>query len=222
MTDLERNICYICGKENADTDDHIPPQNLFIKRFKNIGEDLLTARSHRSCNKKYELDDEYFRIFLTAPVVSINFKAKELWDTKVLRSLKRTQAKKFKKYLSNSVNFSEIFSPSGIYSGTYPVLLAEYKRVDDEVNRIVRGIIYNKSQMILPLDYHIEVSLMSPIKKYLREKLIFSSYCDKTFQFAWKHSPDFIDGFFWLIFFDEIDFWITTSKTPINNSPSVM
>jgi hypothetical protein len=43
-------LCYLCGKPNPDTREHIPPRGIFSK--KPTGQ-LITVPVHETCNNKF-------------------------------------------------------------------------------------------------------------------------------------------------------------------------
>jgi hypothetical protein len=50
-------LCYLCGRENPDSRDHVPARALFYPR---LPDDLMTAPAHRSCQGRYAPDEAYF------------------------------------------------------------------------------------------------------------------------------------------------------------------
>jgi hypothetical protein len=60
----KEGACIYCGVVGALTDDHVPPKNLFPKP--RVG--LITVPSCEPCNGSSKLDDEYFRLAITAIV----------------------------------------------------------------------------------------------------------------------------------------------------------
>jgi hypothetical protein len=50
-------LCYLCGRENPDSRDHVPARALFYPR---LPDDLMTAPAHRSCQGAYAQNEAYF------------------------------------------------------------------------------------------------------------------------------------------------------------------
>ena len=69
MTGMNENpppdtaTCYLCGAENPETRDHVPPRNLFPPPRPT---NLITLPCCRACNEGFQLDDEFMRVFLSA------------------------------------------------------------------------------------------------------------------------------------------------------------
>ncbi len=63
---MKNSICYLCGKPNADTKDHVPPK-CFLPKGNPVGTDRLTLWAHQKCNQEYSMDEEYLRDLLAPP-----------------------------------------------------------------------------------------------------------------------------------------------------------
>jgi len=216
LTDYDKKVCFICGSEGADTVDHVPPKNIFLKRDKNIGKDLITVPAHKNCNKLFEKDDEYFRYCLSIPAYWESKQARELWETKMKNQLHRSQSEGFRKYLLNNFLKSEIQTPSGIFLGKADLAMLDVKRMDRVLGRITRGIYYKINQNILPINTSVEVHMLHPnegrkqIKNFkIQNELV--SIGNETFKYYWKPTIENDNiGLMWLIFFNSVYFWIFT------------
>ena len=215
MNDYQLKKCYICGIENADSVDHIPPKNLFLKKYRNKGSDLVTVPAHQKCNKKFEKDDEYFRYFLLIPAYWESELARELWDAKIAKQIHRLESKGFKNYLIQHLIPVELSTPSGIYLGDAEAAALDPKRTDRVIKRIARGIFYKKTQNILPLKWSVDVQMLHPvhrkdrIKLETQERLI--SIGNGIFKYFWRHTQeDKRISLFWFVFFDCVDFLVFT------------
>ena len=58
MTAEEIPLCIYCGVNVGDEPDHVPPKCLFPQPRPS---DLVTVPSCARCNRRFALDDEYFR-----------------------------------------------------------------------------------------------------------------------------------------------------------------
>ncbi len=57
-------VCYLCAAGGKLTRDHVPPESFFPDPKP---KDLITVPCCRRCNESYSLDDEAFRLWITAP-----------------------------------------------------------------------------------------------------------------------------------------------------------
>jgi len=213
-TDIENKRCFICGEYNADSKDHIPPKNIYLKKYKSIGNDLISVPAHTKCNKKYEKDDEYFRYCLLIPAYWTNKVARELWDTKIKKQIHRKESFRFRKYLLDNIIPIDINSKGGIFLGKAQAALLDSKRMDRVLERIARGLFYSIKKYILPIDHPVEVQMLVPeyaqtqMKRFNVESNLIS-FCNKTFQYYWQQTIDNENkGLFWFVFFESVYFWI--------------
>jgi hypothetical protein len=69
-------ICALCGEEiqkQDETVEHVPPKLFYPKCLRpTIREPFWTVPSHRNCNEKYRMDEEYFYHFLMPLVINEN------------------------------------------------------------------------------------------------------------------------------------------------------
>lgn len=69
-------ICALCGdmiQEQDETVEHVPPKLFYPKSLRpRIGKPFWTVPSHRACNEKYCMDEEYFYYFLMPLVINEN------------------------------------------------------------------------------------------------------------------------------------------------------
>jgi len=216
LTDYDKKICFICGEAGANSVDHISPKSIFLKKYRNIGKDLITVPTHISCNKCYEKDDEYFRLFLSIPGFWESKPARELWNMKIIKQISHEKSKKYKQYILNSIHPIELSTPQGIYLGSGDVVHIDANRIKREVERITRGIFYHETKMILPLDSKINVNFMQPTvrsdRRSLEKKGKFKTFAKGIFKYFWTHTKDSQNGFFWFTFFDCVDFWVFTGE----------
>ena len=215
-TDLELKRCYICGKYEADSKDHVPPRNIFLKEDRDEGIDLITVPAHTLCNQSFQKDDEHFRLFLSIPSYWESAKARKLWDDKISKRFHRPEGRGFKRYITKNMYPVELTTPSGIYLGKTQGIKFDSDRVTAEVERIARGIFYKETSNILPRDWKVEVSLMSPKVREMRYKIDnannWNSFANYTFKYVWNHTKEDVkNGVFWVVFFNTVDFWVFVS-----------
>ena len=211
MNDLMVKRCYLCGLENADSSDHIPPKNIFLKKNR-VG--LITVPAHINCNKQYDKDDEYFRYAILIPAYWESKDAIELWNTKIKKHIHRPEKRGFKTYLLEHIKSVGVKTPAGIYLGKSDAAYLDAGRIHNVVQRIARGLFYKHTGNILPLELYLKVdsslgdSSIRKIRTSKESKNKFISIGNSIFKYHWEKSKENKTGKFWLTFFDCVDFWV--------------
>lgn len=150
MTKNKRGECVYCGKIANLTHDHIPPKNLFAKP---LPSNLITVPCCYTCNNKASKDDEYFRFVLTMREdVFEHPDATKNWDV-IQRSLKRPKSKKFRESFLSTVQEVNSITKSGIYIGRKATYDVDFYILNNVVNRITKGLFYEKIGDSLDQDY---------------------------------------------------------------------
>lgn len=210
---IKRNdVCYICGEENPNSKDHIPPKNIFLKKYRNLDSGLITVPSHSLCNKSYELDDEYFRYCLCIAAYWTNEKARELWKTKMKNQLHRSESAGYLKYLRELLKDGNFIDQNGIPHKNATVALLDSKRIERVIYRIVRGLFYKNFSYRLPDFHKLELNWLPPkgAKEIIGDLNIqnkFSSVAGGIFRHCYYFkSNNEKDGFYFLVFFDSVFF----------------
>jgi len=212
MNDLTVKRCYLCGMENADSVDHIPPKNIFLEKHRG---NLITVPAHIKCNKQYELDDEYFRYFLLIPAYWESDDARELWNAKIKKRINRPESRGFKTDLVKHIKPIDVKTSAGIYLGKADVALLDAKRMENVVKRIARGLFYKHTGNILPINYSLKVDFMnqtnSSVRKYqkiLENKNKLTSIGNNIFKYSWRQSRIDKTCKFWFTFFNCVNFCV--------------
>src|SRR5271169_6826938 len=114
--------CYLCGAL-ATTRDHIPPLGLFPEPRPS---NLVTVPACLACNRGRSLDDEYFRLMVTAgsrdSPQSIN-----LLHQRIIPHMRKKPALIME--FMKAVQKVDIESKSGVYLGQAPVFQINRQRV---------------------------------------------------------------------------------------------
>ena len=132
------DLCVYCGAI-AETNDHVPPQNIFPKpRPLNP----VTVRSCKRCNCGASKDDEYFRnILIFREDVGATGAGSQLWE-KVRRSLRRPEARRFRRSFARSMfdDFTE--SAGGVTNGVGTKIQIDVERMNRVLARTVKGLYF--------------------------------------------------------------------------------
>lgn len=139
--------CVYCGAKDDLTRDHVPPRNLFIKPYP---PNLVTVPACKNCNESYSLDDEYFRIAVTAeanrnkhPIGS------EIWWNKVFGST-LVRSPKLKSVLGENISRVKKKIDNSHLAQNVPVLNMDANRVNNILVKIIRGLLWHHYQRLLP------------------------------------------------------------------------
>jgi len=134
-TKKKKKKCFLCGSNKDLTREHIPPKNLFRPP---LPTDLITVPSCKKCNKSYDLDDEYFRVFVAGQGYNDEI-GKWIWGHKVINSsLKRSPA--LNAELVKNITPIDSYSSGGIYLGKKEGIFFEVNRVNRIIEKICRGL----------------------------------------------------------------------------------
>lgn len=157
---LKKKICVYCGNDNDLTKDHIPPRCLFPDPKP---ADLITVPACNLCNEKFSKDDTYFRdMLILRQDLDKNPHINKLIDT-VIRSFKRSESDAYFRYVYSKIDKHDARTRSGIYVGEQPTIEIELNRINNVINRIVKGLHFYEKGIRLSPDY--DVSTFS--KEYI-------------------------------------------------------
>jgi hypothetical protein len=206
-----KGICYMCGKPEADSADHIPPKSLFPKDKR---KDLITIPAHVDCHHTFSKDDEYFRNSLNFLAFWTSKDARRLWKDKVLPSLKRPQAKGLaQSVIGNIIDIKPVALTdlSGLDVVSSKAIEFDRERINRVVSRIARGLYFKCSGIILQPNSPIECDLNIPELRYERQheevKQEFTNVGDDIFRYLGPHTlNDNSQVWFWFVFYDCVNF----------------
>lgn len=149
-------LCYLCGKPNTDTKDHVPPRGIFPAKPNG---QLLTVPAHRSCNEKYSGDDELFRNLIIAGSGRTP-EGEQAWNEQVVPSWKENRGAKRRLQERMVIIWvrepkSGLFVPRKALAGDVPVF-------EREIDRCTRGLYYHKFNKPYPPSQEIKVDKLQP------------------------------------------------------------
>ena len=207
------DFCYICAEPLAGTpqdSEHVIPANLFERGRKTKG--LITLPAHKSCNQSLSLDDEYFRLSMTARASPHDPVARKVWEGPTMRGFHRRDQPGLKIATLENLHSAEVQTPAGIYLGNADVLLQEAERIQRVVNRITRGLFAHLTGNVLPMDWPVACDLINPVAAkpvfdLLKIRLVPVGPAG-VFEYGRGVLPtDERDGLFWMIFYGVVHFW---------------
>lgn len=149
-------ICAYCGADAPQTNDHIPPKNLFPKP---LPENLLTVPCCEDCRSGWSKDDEYFRIALLSSFNLSEVPALQPVIDSIFRSLGRPQARGLGKLVESSIVEKEQCTKEGIVVGVSPAFKLEMPRIERVGGRIIRALFFKEFKQPLPTTHVASASI---------------------------------------------------------------
>jgi hypothetical protein len=150
---VEPQLCIYCNLAVADTVDHIPPKLLLAKPYP---DNLLTVPSCFKCNSSFQNHDEYTRVIASVDLRNADHRAVKVNMPAILRSLQRSEAQRFSKYLANQATPSLVL---GIDGKPFANLVeVDKKRLNATGERIIRGLHFIETKLAVPKTAQIRVA----------------------------------------------------------------
>ena len=84
---MSNPICYLCGRADPDSRDHVPARAIFYPR---LPDDLMTAPAHRSCQGSFSRDEAYFASLLDEALWQGRTGWLRFWDRRKAKSGRRS------------------------------------------------------------------------------------------------------------------------------------
>jgi len=211
MSKHNTKLCIYCGKE-ADTDEHIPPKNLFPPGYR---DDLISVPACDSCNKSYTLDDEYFRDVLARWEKVINQPSSQYIQKNFLASLKKPQQRGKLIQLYDSLTTVDVTTKAGIFVSRKPGYRVDLDRIECIIRKIVRGLFYvHENKFLLEDDIVIRGPMLQncpPDKIVPWCEMLLQESCHQTgkgiFQYRYKVFENGIHSI-WLLSFYGVPLFI--------------
>ncbi len=146
--------CAYCGAVGVVTRDHVPPLNLFPEpRPSNLN--LITVPACQACNASFKLDDEYFRLAVTAGIDGDTHPRELAWSIRAIEKLATPEKLGLAKWLGQARRMIEVRSPAGLYLGHAAGIEVDPRRILRVVERIVRGLFFHHRGRRLPQGYEL-------------------------------------------------------------------
>ena len=145
-------VCYICGRDGANSRDHVIPYSFFKSPRP---ADMLTLPAHYACHNNF--DEEYARVILSA------------WDSKAApvpksygtqrRSVPLSEGAAPEILRASLVPKIDLISPAGLVFDHTPGIRIETQRFYPLMRKIVQGLYAHHIGELLPPDFR---SLWNP------------------------------------------------------------
>ncbi len=199
--------CVYCGKSKGITNDHVPPKCLFPHPRPS---DLITVPCCEICHCPQSEDDEYFRaIIATSGGSDKHPAAAKLWKGEIIRSLKKPEKKGFRNLIWQSIKPVDVVTKGGIFLGRSMALDYDLSRINNVLERTVKGLFYWYKRYRLSDDFMVKISIhpdLELIPNYvleLLESITWKDIGEGIFTFKFVFFEDEPNGSLWLLSFYE-------------------
>ncbi len=204
----EINACYLCGQklDVSIDDDHVPPRQFYAKSIRKIHAlNLFTLPVHKSCNRSYQKDEDYF-VHSLAPLAMHSYSGNAIWAD-ISNQFKRPQGKTIRQMIRKEFDRR----PSGIILPRGKVLKRfNGKRIWRVVWKITRGLFFKEKSQFLPEDTPRLFKIISVDEKpppefaYVRDIPSRGQY-PGVFDYKYADIAEFNNFHFWaMLFWDKI------------------
>lgn len=175
-------VCAICGEREATTKDHVPPKAIFPKPRPS---NLITVPACHECNNGASDNDDLFKVYLSMHAADNNEIAKQLFQDKTYRTLKRNQ-NLLGKIRRESKKLNIVSDRGSIETRTG--VLWDSDAHDAVIERIIRGLYFHHVGHPVPKDSDLSVQWLSKIPDELLPKLhLFNEVRIGNEQFIYKY-----------------------------------
>ena len=135
-------FCAYCGTATDLTRDHIPPQSLFPDDPAHRV-DLITVPACRRCNRKFEADDQYFALAISAHLLTGQNPVAASLHERAKRGLAYVMRKPLGRKIAKELGRVELQTPTGLFAGYQPIWKYDRRVIDRVACRIVRGLYFH-------------------------------------------------------------------------------
>lgn len=151
MTQPHYEICYLCGLPfNGDVnDDHVPPRQFYPELLrKQLNPNLLTLKTHESCNKAFQRDEDYFLLSVGPMVAESSHSGRALWDD-IARRIKRPESVGLAVTVSKEFQekIGSLYLPDGKVAKRF-----DPDRIWGVIWKIARGLFFYETGRFLPVN----------------------------------------------------------------------
>lgn len=133
----DEQLCAICGKEPATTEDHLPPKGIFPKPRPV----LIKVPACFKCNNSASADDERFRVYLSLHVGVDTPETKALWENHALPSVRHNQ--RLLQRIITGAKRVLLQTEAGVIIGERMAVLWDSRAHDKTIERMIRGLYFH-------------------------------------------------------------------------------
>lgn len=156
--------CIYCQLRPGNTKDHVPPKCIFAEPRPS---NLITVNCCEDCNKGFHLDDEYLRAYIAVRADFLEESKRQVRE-KALRAFNKSPA--FEAKFFEDIRFDPRVR-ADLSMDLVPQIRYDEDRLERIIRRIVRGIIWDHSQTLLPLNSHWCVQLDHGYEAEMRNQI---------------------------------------------------
>jgi len=199
------DICYLCGQKlegNID-DDHVPPKQFYAKSIRKIhSPNLFTLPTHLSCNKSYQMDEDYF-VHSLAPLTIGSYSGSSIWMD-ISKRMKRPESKKINMMVLKEFDQNIILPDDKI------IKRIDGKRIRRVIWKIARGLFFKERGRSIPENILRLFKFISVDEKPPPEFFYISSTPSRgqypgVFDYKYIDSPKYYNFHYWgMLFWDKL------------------
>jgi hypothetical protein len=203
--------CAYCGSLDADTDDHIPPRNIYTApgppRPPNV-------KSCFACNNSASTDDEYFRDIVVKYHRVADLPQVQQQIAAMLRTAKLPAKQRYAQAVLKSFMDVEVKTEAGLYLGRQPAFTVDAERLRRILRRFVFGLYRWETGVRLAADTTLTIvpnpdsvnQLKSELEGVMSGAQV-TTVQEGVFWYAWQRAQDNPMAMVWLlVFFDVMPF----------------
>lgn len=200
----KNQLCYLCGENTADSEDHVPPKSLFPKNFQNKGYKLPSCSR---CNNLLHLDEEYIRDRFS--IAGHSQVAYDVFQLGTRRSYLRPYE------LLKSVTKLDLINRDTVPFGSNTGIKMDVGRVNRVSIKIVKGLYYYHLVQRIPDNYTFDVYFDPPnwLPDLLNKPSPLIGRFDEVFSYKGiVTQQDQATGIWWLSFYKSLGLIIVTKN----------
>jgi len=200
--------CAYCRENKTITRDHVISKGLYPDGYDKA--DPIIAPSCRECNGGFSKDEEYFRLFLNNFSMEHSKESKDVFNTKIRRSIKLRPPIGHK--MMKKMELVDYFTESGIYAGKMTKISIsdeDWTRYHNVLDKYIKGLFYYEFNAPLPEDFktkHILGDKDEYLLKITRQVNKWNKDDKEVFAYAYNSIPDSYNSIWVTVYYNTIVF----------------